>query len=79
MCTVRRPPQYIISVVSDRWVGVKFTHEFSVSHLLLPDRQQAPTSVLRLPVSNLFGLPVHPGRTVAAQVKSGSAASVRSC
>mmetsp|Transcript_111444 Transcript_111444/g.322204 ORF Transcript_111444/g.322204 Transcript_111444/m.322204 type:complete len:1102 (+) Transcript_111444:1-3306(+) len=54
--TEPRPPQYIISVVSDRWVGVKFTHEFSVSHLLLPDRQQAHTTLLDLtpiPVTSL--------------------------
>ena len=43
-----RPPQYIISVVSDRWVGVKFTYEFSVNHLLLPDRQKAHTPLLDL-------------------------------
>jgi len=46
--TEPRPPQYVISVVSDRWVGVKFTHEFSVQHLLLPDRQQAHTPLLDL-------------------------------
>lgn len=54
--TEPRPPQYVISVVSDRWVGVKFAHEFSVQHLLLPDRQQAHTSLLDLtpiPVSSL--------------------------
>ena len=34
--------------VSDRWVGVKFTHEFSVNHLLLPDRQHAHTPLLDL-------------------------------
>lgn len=43
-----RPPQYVISVVSDRWVGVKFTHEFAVNHLLLPDRQEAHTRLLDL-------------------------------
>lgn len=43
-----RPPQYIINVCSDRWVGIKFNHEFSVSHLLLPDRQQAHTRLLDL-------------------------------
>jgi activating signal cointegrator complex subunit 3 len=43
-----RPPQYIINVVSDRWVGVKFQHEFAVSHLLLPDRQSAHTPLLNL-------------------------------
>jgi len=43
-----RPPQYIISVVSDRWVGVKFNYEFSVNHLLLPDRQSAHTKLLDL-------------------------------
>jgi len=51
-----RPPQYVISVVSDRWVGVKFTYEFAVSHLLLPDRQQAHTRLLDLtpiPVTSL--------------------------
>ncbi|CAE8647975.1 unnamed protein product, partial [Polarella glacialis] len=46
--TEPRPPQYVISVVSDRWVGVKFTHEFSVQHLLLPDRQKAHTPLLDL-------------------------------
>jgi len=51
-----RPPQYVISVVSDRWVGVKFTHEFAVNHLLLPDRQKAHTPLLDLtpiPVTTL--------------------------
>eukprot|EP00931_Biecheleriopsis_adriatica_P074347 TRINITY_DN48427_c0_g1_i1.p1 TRINITY_DN48427_c0_g1~~TRINITY_DN48427_c0_g1_i1.p1 ORF type:complete len:2277 (-),score=572.30 TRINITY_DN48427_c0_g1_i1:97-6843(-) len=54
--TEPRPPQYVISVVSDRWVGVKFTHEFAVAHLLLPDRQQAHTTLLDLtpiPVTSL--------------------------
>jgi len=54
--TEPRPPQYVISVVSDRWVGVKFAHEFSVQHLLLPDRQQAHTALLDLtpiPVTSL--------------------------
>eukprot|EP00930_Biecheleria_cincta_P022697 TRINITY_DN16541_c0_g2_i1.p1 TRINITY_DN16541_c0_g2~~TRINITY_DN16541_c0_g2_i1.p1 ORF type:complete len:2306 (+),score=474.18 TRINITY_DN16541_c0_g2_i1:62-6919(+) len=54
--TEPRPPQYVISVVSDRWVGVKFCHEFAVQHLLLPDRQKAHTPLLELtplPVTSL--------------------------
>lgn len=43
-----RPPQYILSVVSERWVGCKFVSEFSVSHLLLPDRAVAHTNLLPL-------------------------------
>eukprot|EP00927_Polykrikos_kofoidii_P084346 TRINITY_DN8859_c2_g1_i1.p1 TRINITY_DN8859_c2_g1~~TRINITY_DN8859_c2_g1_i1.p1 ORF type:complete len:2277 (+),score=381.93 TRINITY_DN8859_c2_g1_i1:118-6948(+) len=51
-----RPPQYVLTVVSDRWVGVKFTHEFGVKHLLLPGRQKAHTPLLDLtpmPVTSL--------------------------
>eukprot|EP00397_Hematodinium_sp_SG-2012_P000336 GEMP01000336.1.p1 GENE.GEMP01000336.1~~GEMP01000336.1.p1 ORF type:complete len:2004 (+),score=418.53 GEMP01000336.1:621-6632(+) len=47
------PPQYIIKVVSDRWVNVSFNFEFAVSHLLLPDQQNIHT-----PLLNLTPLPV---------------------
>ena len=42
MITLQDPPQgqYVIKVVSDRWVGVCFTHGFSVSNLPLPNLPQ---------------------------------------
>jgi len=43
-----RPNQYVIKVVSDRWVNISFTHEFSVQHLLLPDQQNIHTPLLDL-------------------------------
>lgn len=54
-----RPPQYILTLTSDKWVGVKFTHVFSLDHLLLPlgDHQRSQHTDLLpldpLPVSVL--------------------------
>ncbi|CAD7959463.1 unnamed protein product [Amoebophrya sp. A120] len=42
------PPQYVITIISERWVGLKFTSEFSVSQYLLPDQEMAHTPLLDL-------------------------------
>ncbi len=46
------PPQYVIKVISERWVDLKFTAEFRVAGLLLPDKENAHT-----PLLDLFPLP----------------------
>jgi activating signal cointegrator complex subunit 3 len=43
-----RPPQYIVQVVSDRWVGLTFEEAFKVSHLMLPDQDSQHTELLDL-------------------------------
>ncbi|CAD7954207.1 unnamed protein product, partial [Amoebophrya sp. A25] len=47
------PPQYVITIISSRWVGLKTVMEFSVSHLLLP----AGGENMHTPLLELFPLP----------------------
>ena len=50
------PPQYIVRVISDRWLGVEFSHSISFKHLILPDQHPPHTELLDLdplPVSAL--------------------------
>jgi activating signal cointegrator complex subunit 3 len=51
-----RPPQYILTITSDRWVGLSFSHGFSIRHLFLPDEIQEHTDLLELtplPIANV--------------------------
>lgn len=43
-----RPPQYVLQLVSMRWVGINFSHVFELEHLLLPHTQGAQTELLPL-------------------------------
>lgn len=43
-----RPPQYILTVASQRWVGVQASYIFELEHLLLPHARSAHTDLLPL-------------------------------
>ncbi|PIA32601.1 hypothetical protein AQUCO_04400058v1 [Aquilegia coerulea] len=43
------PPQYIIRVVSDRWLGCQAVLPVSFRHLILPEKYPPPTKLLRNP------------------------------
>ena len=50
------PAQYIVRVLSDRWLGVEYSHPVSFKHLILPDLHAPHTELLDLdplPVSAL--------------------------
>ena len=40
------PPQYIVRLISDRWLGVEFSHSISFKHLILPDQHPPHTELL---------------------------------
>jgi activating signal cointegrator complex subunit 3 len=42
------PSQYIVRVVSDKWLGVEFTHSLSFKHLILPELHPPHTELLDL-------------------------------
>ncbi|CAF0861832.1 unnamed protein product [Brachionus calyciflorus] len=42
------PSQYIVRVISDKWLGVEFTHSVSFKHLILPDQHPPHTELLDL-------------------------------
>jgi activating signal cointegrator complex subunit 3 len=42
------PSQYIIRVISDKWLGVEFSHSVSFKHLILPDQHPPHTELLDL-------------------------------
>eukprot|EP00916_Digyalum_oweni_P005755 GHVL01009972.1.p1 GENE.GHVL01009972.1~~GHVL01009972.1.p1 ORF type:complete len:1298 (-),score=239.47 GHVL01009972.1:4009-7524(-) len=48
ICVRQESNQYLIRMVSDRWVGVSFEDTFAVRHLLLPGRQVTHTRLLNL-------------------------------
>jgi activating signal cointegrator complex subunit 3 len=42
------PSQYIVRVISDKWIGVEFSHSISFKHLILPDQHPPHTELLDL-------------------------------
>jgi activating signal cointegrator complex subunit 3 len=42
------PSQYIVRLVSDRWLGVEFSHCISFKHLILPEQHPPHTELLDL-------------------------------
>lgn len=42
------PSQYIVRVISDRWLGVEFSHSISFKHLILPELHPPHTELLDL-------------------------------
>jgi activating signal cointegrator complex subunit 3 len=42
------PSQYIVRVMSDRWLGVEFSHSISFKHLILPEQHPPHTELLDL-------------------------------
>jgi activating signal cointegrator complex subunit 3 len=42
------PAQYIIRVLSDKWLGIEFSHSISFKHLILPDDHPPHTELLDL-------------------------------
>jgi activating signal cointegrator complex subunit 3 len=42
------PAQYIVRLISDRWIGVEFSHSISFKHLILPDQHPPHTELLDL-------------------------------
>lgn len=42
------PSQYIVRLLSDRWLGVEFSHAISFKHLILPDQHAPHTELLDL-------------------------------
>lgn len=42
------PSQYIVRVVSDKWLGIEFTHSISFKHLILPEQHPPHTELLDL-------------------------------
>lgn len=42
------PAQYIVRLLSDRWLGVEFSHAISFKHLILPEHHAPHTELLDL-------------------------------
>ena len=42
------PSQYIVRLLSDRWLGVEFSHAISFKHLILPEHHAPHTELLDL-------------------------------
>jgi activating signal cointegrator complex subunit 3 len=42
------PSQYIVRVISDRWMGVEMSHAITFQHLILPDKHPPHTELLDL-------------------------------
>lgn len=42
------PSQYLVRMISDRWLGCEFTHAITFKHLILPERHPPHTELLDL-------------------------------